>query len=71
MAMDILKSFVRQGAIEAAVCLSIIAETPSSPVDFVVSKEQRSSVTRSSVQSMDSGQVSGSSGVGLLRGGNE
>ena len=39
-AIDRLKSVVRLGAIEAAVCLSITADTPSSPVDLVVSKEQ-------------------------------
>ena len=71
VAMDKLKSLVRLGAIDKAVCLSIRAETPSRPVDFIVSREHSSSVTRSSVQSMEAGELSGSSGAGLLSGGDE
>lgn len=71
VAMDKLKSLVRLGALEKAVCLSIRAETLSRPVDFVESRKHSSSVTCSSVQSIEAGQLSGSSRVGLLSGGNE
>ena len=45
-----LKSFVRLGAIVAAVDFNITAETPSSPVDFEESSEQSMSAICSSVQ---------------------
>ena len=66
VARDRLKSLVRHGAIDGAVCRSIEADTPLRPVDFAVSKEHNISRTCSSVQNMEAGQLSGSSGTGLL-----
>ena len=70
-AMERLKSLVRLGVIDTAVCLSITADIPSRPVDLVASKVHRRSQTSSSVQSIEAGQVSGSRGTGSLSGGNE
>ena len=64
-------SFVRQGVTEEAVDFNMTADTPSRPVDFVVSSVHSRCVISSSVQSRSDGQFSGLSGVGLLRGGKE
>ena len=42
-AMERLKSLVRLGVIDTAVCLSITADMPSRPVDLVASKVHRRS----------------------------
>jgi len=51
-----LKRAVTDGAIASAVIFSILPETPSGPVDLVVSIDFNSSVTSSTVQSKSSGQ---------------
>ena len=69
VAIDILNSLVRLGAIERAVDFNMVADTPSKPVDLTGSRPSRSSVICSSVHSIDAGQLFGSRGVRFLRGG--
>ena len=64
VAIDILNSLVRLGAIERAVDFNMVADTPSKPVDLTGSRPSRSSVI-----CIDAGQLFGSRGVRFLRGG--
>ena len=49
---DWLNSTVTDSAIQAAVCFSIWAEIPSSPIDLLVSREARKSQTKPSSQNI-------------------
>lgn len=55
--IDRLKSFVTDGVMLVAVNFNILADTPSGPLDLVVSRDDRRSKTSSSssVQRMSSG----------------
>ena len=52
--IDRLKSLVTDGVILAAVNFNILADTPSGPLDLVVSRNDRRSKTSSSVQRLSS-----------------
>ena len=67
--MERLKRAVTAGAIAYAVIFSILQETPSGPVDLVVSIDLNSSVTSSTVQSKSSGQLCTSFCPGEMMGG--
>ena len=71
VAIDMLNSLVRLGAIEGAVYFNIVAETPSKPVDLAGFRLCNSSIICSSVHRIDTGQPFGSRGVRSLRGGKE
>ena len=68
---DTLNNLVRLGAMAEAVDFSIVADTPSKPVDLAGFRLCSRSVTCSSVHKMDTGQLLGSSGASSLRGGEE
>ena len=57
---DLLNSLVRLLAMNGAVDLSILAETPSAPVDLLVSKEVIKDSILSSVHRNSSGKLDGS-----------
>ena len=52
--IDRLKSLVTDGVILVAVNFNILADTPSGPLDLVVSRDDRRSKTSSSVQRFSS-----------------
>ena len=71
VAIERLNSLVRLGAIDKAVDSSIIADTPSRPVDLPGFREFSKSVTWSSVHWFDSGHSLELIAVGGLREGND
>ena len=71
VAIDLLNSLVRLGAIERAVHFSIVADTPSRPVDLTGFKSSNRSVICSSIHNTDVGQPFGSRGGKSLSGGND